>query len=297
MTTPLPISPPAPTPSGIRTCVAILSTLVILITLATFVASIAIPARPLWTLIGFECITLLAAGFGIGAAMGKFADGPGMALACVSGTIFVSSVLGYLGATGQIGDYKLQYWLIAHLLIALAIGLLGAWTILRRTPGAWLIALRGTTYTMAAIGFTGVLMAFDGHMRPTGSSTRLVAHALFSTFAIIPIPLCIVFAIGTLFSKPSDETMPRWMRLLGQLSIPLTAIPLLILTKGNIATALTGVSEVARLSLLGLLAIALTGAICAGVHLIVTAFASCATPADDLPASVGLTPTPGATLS
>jgi hypothetical protein len=286
-----------PPPKSLLMLTGLLSGLVLLSAAATLLASFVIPARPVWPLIGFEVLIVLAGVYGVLSARGAFGEGPGLAHACVSGTVFAASVLGFLGATGQIGEHGLQSWLLARVALSASIGFIGAWIVLRRTPGAALMALRGATYTAAAIGFTGVLMLFDGNLRPGGSGTRLIAHAALSALALGSLPLCIVFALPALSPK-ADDAIPTWMRFPSILATPAIAAGLLILTKGAMGTPLAGASEGARIGLLVALAIVLTGAICAGVHLLVSAFASCA--ADEGVAENGpsaVTPTPGATSS
>ncbi|MBS0192326.1 MAG: hypothetical protein U0573_06845 [Phycisphaerales bacterium] len=284
-------------PSHLRISTAALSALVLAASVATIVAGFLVPQHPAWALIAFELLTALAGGFGLALAAGRFAEGPGMALACISGTILASSILGYLGATGQIGDWKLQGWLIAHILISLLLALIAISSVLGRTPGAWLVALRGFAYAGVAVGFTSLLVAFDGHLKPSGSGSHLVGHALASALAVFPLPLLLLFGAFTVTSTTTDESVPRWMRLLGQLSIPVTAGVLILLTRAHLSSPLSGAADVVRITLLCLLALELTGALCAGVHLIVQAFASC----DKVPgiesAGPTLTPKQGATSS
>lgn len=280
---------------GLRIAIAILSGLVIASTFATVGVAWAVAGRPSFALLGFEFLTLLAGAFGLAAASGRFSEGPGIALACVAGTILAASIFGYLGTTGQIGDWKLHSWLIARATGAGLLGLIAATVVLRRTPGAWLLALRGAIYTAAAVGFVGLLALFDGEIRPAGGSARFVSHTALSIAALGAIPVCILFAILTLASKSRpDDAVPKWMRLVGQLALPAVATLLLIVTKGHMTTTLAGPPEVARLTLLCALGIVLTGLLCAGVHILVQAFASCALPEKDTPA---FTPTQGATLS
>ena len=288
-------TPPAP-PKSLLLLTGLMSGLVLLSAVATLVASFVIPARPVWPLIGFEVLIVLAGVYGVLAARGRFAQGPGLAHTCVSGTVFAASVLGFLGATGQIGEHNLQSWLLARVMLAVSIGLIGAWIVSRRVPGAAFVALRGATYTAAAVGFAGVLMLFDGNLRPTGSGTRYIAHAALAAMAIGSLPLCILFAVVSL-SPRTDDTIPKWMRFPSILATPAAAAGLLIITKGAMGTPLTGGAEGARIGLLVALAIVLTGSICAGVHLLVSAFASCAVAASDADQTPALTPTPGATLS
>lgn len=282
-------------PPSIRLAVAILSALVLLSVLATAGAAIFMAPQVSWALLGFECLTLLAALFGLAAAAGRFSDGPGLALACVAGTILAGSMFGYLGTTGQIGDWKMHYWLIGRVSVAGLLGVLAAWAVLRRTSGALALALRGAVYTGAAIGFVGILSLFGGEIRPEGGGGKFVGHAACAVAVLGAIPLCVLFALITVGTKSKpDDTIPKWMRLFGQLSYPVVAGALLFVTAGHMTTTLNGPHEVARLSLLTALAMVLTGLLCAGIHTIVQAFASCSLPDPDAPV---LTPTQGATSS
>jgi hypothetical protein len=282
-------------PSGLRLAIAVLSTLVLVSAFATVGTSWFLTGRPTWALLGFEFLTAMAGAFGLAAAAGRFRNGPGISLACVAGTVLAASIFGYLGTSGQIGDWKLHGWLIGRATAAGLIGLLAAWVVLRRTPGAWVLALRGAIYTAASIGFVGLLALFDGEIRPSGGSARLVSHAALSITAIGAIPICLIFALTTLTTKSKpDDAVPKWMRLIGQLSLPVVATLLLIVTSGHMTTTLAGPAEIARVSLLAALGLVLTGLLCAGVHILVQAFASCSLPDNDSPI---LTPTQGATSS
>lgn len=282
-------------PSSLRAAIAILSGVVIASAIATVGASFFLDGRPSWALLGFELLTVMAGAFGLAAAAGRFADGPGLALACVAGTVLTASIFGYLGTSGQIGDWKLHTWLMGRAALACLLGLLAAWVVLRRTPGAWLLALRGAVYAATAVSYVGLLALFDGEIRPSGGTSRYVAHAALSVVALGAIPICVLFALMTIV-RPSRENdaVPKWMRLLGQLSLPVSAGCLLLVTQGHMTTTLTGGAEVARIVLLSALGIVLTGMLCAGVHIVVQAFASCSLPQNDEPI---VTPTQGATSS
>lgn len=274
---------------------AILSALVLASALATIGGAFFVEGRPPWALLGFELLTIIAGLFGLAAAAGRFEDGPGLAIACVAGTVLAASVFGYLGATGQIGDFKLYGWLTARLIVAGLFGLLAAWVVLRRTRGALALALRGAVYAGAAIGFVGILALFEGEVRPAGSGPKMAAHAALSLAALGAMPVCVLLALGTVSKKSGpDDAVPKWMRLLGQLSLPVVGGLLVVVTRGHMTTTLSGPAEVARLSLLCALGIVLTGLLCAGVHIVVQAFASCSLPEREAPV---LTPTQGATSS
>src|ERR1043166_2727299 len=60
---------------------------------AEMVACVLVP-RPLYFMLGFEVVALVAAVFGVLLAMGRFAQGPGLGLLCVAAAIGVGSLLG-----------------------------------------------------------------------------------------------------------------------------------------------------------------------------------------------------------
>lgn len=59
--------------------------------------------KPLWYLLGFEIVVLVAAAFGLLVAAGRHADGPGLALLCVAGAIAAASFFGNQSATNRDG--------------------------------------------------------------------------------------------------------------------------------------------------------------------------------------------------
>lgn len=92
-------------------------------------------------MLGFEVVILIAAAFGVLIGMGRFSEGPAIALACVAGTIGIGSLLGYLGAGRQLGSVNLTPFLYARGAAAGVLALLAAVTVLKRHPGQSLPAL------------------------------------------------------------------------------------------------------------------------------------------------------------
>jgi hypothetical protein len=116
--------------------------------------------QPYYLLMGMELCIGLAAALGVLFARGFFREGPGMALACVSGTIFVASILGYLSvpnaqmtmsAGGTIG---LKPFLLGRLVLAVLLGIAAAWLVLSRNSRSWSYVARAalTGLPLAAIG-------------------------------------------------------------------------------------------------------------------------------------------------
>jgi hypothetical protein len=120
--------------------------------------------QPYYLLMGMELCIGLAAALGVLFARGFFREGPGMALACVSGTIFVASVLGYLSVpNAQMtmssgGTLALKPFLMGRVLLASLLGLAAAWIVLSRDPQSRSYILRAilTGIPLGAIAFVGL---------------------------------------------------------------------------------------------------------------------------------------------
>src|SRR5579862_2091732 len=81
---------------------AVLLSTVLLASLSVVAPLLVRDQRPSWALFGFEVVTGVAATIGILMGRGRFADGPGLGLACVAGTILIASGLGWQGAGRQL---------------------------------------------------------------------------------------------------------------------------------------------------------------------------------------------------
>jgi hypothetical protein len=120
-------------------------------------------AKPAWALLGFESITIIAAVLGVLFGLGRFRDAPGMALACIAGTIFAAAVLGWKSVTASAGQSRavagipLTPVILAQVLAALMLGAAAAFSVLSRRRAAWKPAIIG-----AALGspLAIVAMAF-----------------------------------------------------------------------------------------------------------------------------------------
>jgi hypothetical protein len=120
----------------------LLSSAVLLSALAIGGLSVGVPlvkagAQPAWLLFGFEVVVGVAASIGVLFGLGRFGDGPGLALACVGGTVLAASALGWLSANRQLGGHSITPLLAFRCLTAAAFGLLAGVCVLSRDARSW----------------------------------------------------------------------------------------------------------------------------------------------------------------
>lgn len=94
--------------------------------------------QPYWMVVGFEVVVLAASAVALLFSRGKFRDGPGMALLCVAGPIFVAGVLGYLSTKPTASlllhgrAVAMKPWALAHAGAAGVLAMLSAYEVMRR---------------------------------------------------------------------------------------------------------------------------------------------------------------------
>lgn len=116
--------------------------------------------RPAWLLFGFELTILVAAAIAVLFGRGRFADAPGMALACVAGTILLGSAMGWQSAGREVGGIALTPFLLARAAAAATLGLCAAACVLSRVPGgrAWRTAILGASLGAPVIAAAGLIV-------------------------------------------------------------------------------------------------------------------------------------------
>ena len=90
--TPLP-----PIATGVGLFVSALSAVVGITCLGGIALSL-LNRPPVWYTFGFELVALVACVFGVWTGLGRYRQGPALALLCVAGAIGVGALLGYVGA-------------------------------------------------------------------------------------------------------------------------------------------------------------------------------------------------------
>lgn len=146
--------------------------------------------RVAWPLVGFEIVTILACGFGLLVARGKYAEAPGLTILCVAGVVLTGGVLGYLGANKSHGGIDLKPFMLARL------GIAGILSVLAATAEVWYSAVARRTlakavmYAVVMLAIVGVLYAMRNSpllAQSTGAreAARLVGMAVASILALI----------------------------------------------------------------------------------------------------------------
>lgn len=133
-----------PVPGFVRKLAGTICGVLLLSAAAGVIASLVANERPALALFGFEIVTAVASVLGLLFARGRYTDAPGLALASVGGTVFVASVLGFIGVgpEGELGGVGMRPFLLARVAAAAGIGLLGAHCVLMRHPKGWPTAIR-----------------------------------------------------------------------------------------------------------------------------------------------------------
>jgi hypothetical protein len=186
-----------PVPGFIRLTIAALSGLTLLSALAGAGAALVANARPAWGLLGFEIVIAVAAVFGLlmaGGRGGRYREGPGLAAACIAGTFFVGSVLGYLSLQPPtLGGVGLKPFLAVRLLASAAVAAAGAYCVLSRHPRSWRLLLIGLLLGAPVVGAAAVvaLPQLRGVLAPiAGAGTVAQLGAAVGAFVILGALLC-----------------------------------------------------------------------------------------------------------
>jgi len=146
-----------------RVVIGLVSLSVLLSALVLAPVSVLGTVRPTWMLFGFEMVVILTGVLGLLAARGRFREGPGMAMACIGGTIALASFLGWVGIRGELplkaSTVSMTGWLGARLAAGALLTLVGAASVLGRNPRSlgYIVRAGIAAAPLAALGAAGVL--------------------------------------------------------------------------------------------------------------------------------------------
>lgn len=127
------------------------------------IAAVAIPyiqpgQKASWILLGFEIVILVAGVLAVLFGRGKYAEGPGLALALIAATVMAGSAFGFLGAGTKLGTISLMPIAVARVLLGCALGAAAAYCVLVRNAAAWRVAWMGVGLGMPFVAIAGAVV-------------------------------------------------------------------------------------------------------------------------------------------
>ncbi len=156
-------------PRFIRALAGVVSGGVLASALVGAVLALIANAAPAWALFGFEIVVGVSCVFGLLLGAGRYREAPGLAMACVAGTIFAGSVLGYLSLSPRtLGGVGLTPFLGARVLAAGMIAASGAYCVLSRHPRSWRLLTLGLLLGAPVLGAAtvAVIPSLRAHLAP-----------------------------------------------------------------------------------------------------------------------------------
>lgn len=108
-----------------------------------------------WPGLGFEAITILGCMFGVLTGLGRFREGPAMALACVLGTVLISAGLGRLSAVQTPAAVLADPWFLARTALVGVLALVATVAVVSRHPKGWKTLLIGSV--LGILGGSGLI--------------------------------------------------------------------------------------------------------------------------------------------
>ena len=148
----------------VRLVVAVASAVGLVSALAGMGVAIFVLQPPAWMMFGFELVSMVAAVFGVGVAMGRFADGPALTLLCIAGVWGTGTLFGRVTAIHHPGLRTLTTdpWVLGRVVLSVLVLAAAAYAVLMRNPRSWLVLIRGVVLGGLALGILGAGWALRG---------------------------------------------------------------------------------------------------------------------------------------
>jgi len=193
----------------VRVVVGVLAVILGLCALALAGGALFAGPRVNWVLLGFEVVMIAAAVMGVLFARGKFQDAPGLALACIAGTVFVAAILGYMGSDKRLitnnGEVPLRWFMLSRVMAGLLIGLLGAATVLLRSRKS-LVYLGKAAATGVPVLLAGVAyLKFRGQLAAVPGWASIITLAFGGIIAIVLISASVHLLIRAFQEGKTDQ--------------------------------------------------------------------------------------------
>ncbi len=145
-----------------------------------------------WFMLGFEVLITVAAVFGVLLSLGRFRDGPALALLCIAGAVGAGGLLGYVGSGKTLVGIDLKYLLVLRAALAAAFALAAAAVVLARRPRASLPLLAtGIGAGVALVALGAGFWAARGTLAGAAGPVRVIAFTVAGVLVI-----CLVSAAG-----------------------------------------------------------------------------------------------------
>lgn len=146
----------------------------------------ALGANPVnWFTFGFEALLIVCAMFGVGCGLGRYREGPALAMLCVAGGALVSTALGYSAAHAGFGGIQRNPMAFARIAAALGFGALAALTVMSRRPHASASsAFSGVVMGALAAG-AGALLALPGPRAAILGLHPVLTTLMFLTLGVL----------------------------------------------------------------------------------------------------------------
>jgi len=174
--------------------------------LIAILAAIEAP-KPIYVLLGSELVALVAAVIGVLFGLGRFREGPGMALLCVSGSWVAACGMAWLGTSPAhaVADFGLAPWVAGRGLAAGLVGLLACWVVLSRDPRALRMAAKGVLLGLPIVIVAGLVAT--GRTAPVVSAISGLPGAIRALIAILGFLL-----LAGLFAASVDTLVKAFSR-------------------------------------------------------------------------------------
>lgn len=262
-----------PISKPVRVTIGVVCAVIALTAVGGGIAAYLLPEKPAWTAVGFELVTLVTGVLGLVMAGNRFRSGPGLALACIAGTILVSSGLAYLagGSRGQAGDGQVRMLLASRVVLAGVLAFFAASLVLGRRQRAWKLAIHGAA--LAGAGPTLALLhrQTDGNWfaGPEGGSLGVTGVALLGLCAACFAVTSVFAFVRSAMAEEHDYSGALTRFFLHM--FPLGCVVLLaIATHGHVNDS--GGAAALRVGLGLTLVVFLGGWFCGGAHMLIRAF-------------------------
>jgi hypothetical protein len=132
-----------------------------------------------WSLLGFELVILVAGTIGVLLGLGRFRQGPALALVCVAGTVLVGTGLGRLSVLANPRAVLVDPWFVTRFLAATALVALATLCVFSRSPGkSWRSFIWSVVLGVPVLVMLGVLWKGRGLLAPLDSAPEAVRVAV-----------------------------------------------------------------------------------------------------------------------